>query len=44
MADALINSFIEKEKAKAKIEIVSPEFKKLYEDSNKVVIEKDGYN
>ena len=43
MADALINSFIEKEKAKAKIEIVSPEFKKLYEDSNKVVIEKDGY-
>ena len=43
VADALINSFIEKEKAKAKIEIVSPEFKKLYEDSNKVVIEKDGY-
>ena len=43
MADALLGSFIEKEKAKAKIEIISPEFKKLYEDTNKVVFEKDGY-
>ena len=43
MADALLGSFIEKEKTKAKIEIISPEFKKLYEDTNKVVFEKDGY-
>ena len=43
MTDALVGSFIEKEKAKVKIEIVSPEFKKLYENANKVIFEKDGY-
>ena len=42
MTDALVGSFIEKEKAKVKIEIVSPEFKKLYENANKVIFEKDG--
>ncbi len=39
----VINSYIETAKAKAKIEVKSPEFKKIYEDMNKVITEKGGY-
>ncbi len=39
----IINSYLEKAKKSTKIEIKSPEFKKIYEDMTKVIAEKDGY-
>lgn len=42
-SELIINSFIEKQRAKTKIDFKDNEMKKLYEESDKAIVEKDGY-
>ena len=42
-SELVINSYMEKQRAKTKIVFKNDEYKKLYEDSVKPIVEKDGY-
>ena len=42
-SELIINSFVEKQRQKTKIEFKDDEMKKLYEESDKAIVEKDGY-
>ncbi len=42
-SELIIDSFVEKQRQKTKIDFKDDEMKKLYEESNKAIVEKDGY-
>ena len=42
-SELIINSFIEKQRSKTKIDFKDDEMKKLYAESDKAIVEKDGY-
>ena len=43
LSEEITLSYINKAREKAKIEVKSPEFKKIYDSMNSVIVEKDGY-